>query len=308
MVKEHKTSVVAHPFVKWAGGKGQLLNEIKKIYSTHLGTKWTKYAEPFVGGGSVLFHILNEYQLDAVYISDINRELILTYQVIRDSVQKLVQQLQYLQEEFIPLSTEDRKRYYGVKRNQFNVLKSENTWSISNAVECASLFIFLNKTCFNGLYRVNRSGEYNVPMGSYKKPVICHSENLFSVSEKLQKVQIVCGDYQQSRHFIDNKTFVYFDPPYRPLSPTSNFTSYTQKEFNDVQQKELATFINEMSDLRALIIASNSDPKNINPEDQFFDRLYDEHHIKRVPATRMINCDSSARGQIKELLITNFPM
>ncbi|MDR2115447.1 MAG: DNA adenine methylase [Planctomycetaceae bacterium] len=308
MTKEHNISVVAHPFVKWVGGKGQLLNEIQKIYSTGLGTKWTKYAEPFVGGGAVLFDVLNKYRLDAVYISDINKDLILTYNVIRDSVQKLVKKLQCLQDDFIPLSLEDRKIYYYAKRERFNVLKLKNTLTASNMIECASLFIFLNKTCFNGLYRVNRNGEHNVPMGLYKKPTICDSANLFSVSEKLQNVQIVCGDYRQSQRFIDKKTFVYFDPPYRPLSTTSNFTSYTQDGFNDVQQKELATFINEMSELGALIVASNSDPKNINSDDHFFDRLYAAHNIKRVTATRMINCDSSARGQIKELLITNFSM
>lgn len=304
IAKEHLTSL-AHPFIKWVGGKGQLLNEIQKFYSVGLGTRWTKYAEPFVGGGAVLFDILNKYQLDAVYICDINRELILTYTVIRNSVQKLVDKLQCLQNEFIPLSTEDRKTYYYAKRKRFNVLKLKNYLTVSNEVECASLFIFLNKTCFNGLYRVNQNGEHNVPIGAYKKPTICDVDNLFFVANKLQNVQIVCGDYQQSRNFIDNKTFVYFDPPYRPLSSTSNFASYTQDGFDDTQQAELASFINEMSELGALIIASNSDPKNINSDDLFFDRLYAAHHIKRVAATRMINCDSSARGQIKELLITN---
>jgi DNA adenine methylase len=204
-------------------------------------------------------------------------------------VQKLVRKLQSLQNEFVPLSTEYRKPYYYAKREQFNALKLKNSLTVSNMVECASLFIFLNKTCFNGLYRVNQSGEHNVPMGAYKKPTICDTENLFSMSKKLQNVQIVCGDYQQSRSFIDHKTFVYFDPPYRPLSSTSNFASYTQDGFNDTQQTELAAFINEMSKLGALIVASNSDPKNINSNDHFFDKLYAAHHIKRVAATRMIN-------------------
>jgi DNA adenine methylase len=301
----------ARPFVKWVGGKGQLLNEIQKIYSAGFGTKWTKYAEPFVGGGAVLFDVLNKYQLDDVYISDLNYELILSYKVIRDAVQKLVKKLQQLQNEFIPLSIESRKNFYYEKRKLFNIQKSKITQtnlsssSNSDSIEIASLFIFLNKTCFNGLYRVNQKGEHNVPIGSYKNPKICDSDNLFAVSKKLQNVQIICGDYQLSRNFIDNKTFVYFDPPYRPISATSSFASYTQDKFNDVQQKELADFIDEINNKNALIIASNSDPNNINSDDKFFDNLYAAHRIQHVDATRMINCNSTARGQIKELLITN---
>ncbi|MDR2762713.1 MAG: DNA adenine methylase [Planctomycetaceae bacterium] len=302
-------SIDARPFVKWVGGKGQLLNEIQKIYSAGLGTKWTKYAEPFVGGGAVLFNVLNKYYLKDVYISDLNYELIITYRIIRDSVEKLVKRLKQLQKEFIPLSTENRKIFYYEKRGQFNILKSNITQIYSSLdldlVELASLFIFLNKTCFNGLYRVNQSGEHNVPMGSYKNPKICDSDNLFSVSSKLQDVQMVCGDYQQSRDFIDSETFVYFDPPYRPISETSSFASYTQDGFNDAQQQKLADFINEINDLDALIIASNSDPNNINSDDHFFERLYASYCIKHVDATRMINCNSSARGCIKELLVTN---
>jgi DNA adenine methylase len=299
-----KSSSAAYPFVKWAGGKGQLLNEISRIYSGVLGTRWTKYAEPFVGGGAVLFDILNGYELEDVYIGDTNRELILTYTTIRDSPQQLVDKLKMLQDTFIPMSLENRKLYYYVIRNDFNALKKATT--VTDAVELASLFIFLNKTCFNGLYRVNSSGEYNVSMGDYKNPLICDTENLFNVSNKLKNVQIVCADYKQSRSFIDDKTFVYFDPPYRPLSDTSNFTSFTQDGFNDDSQRELAAFIEELNNLSALIVVSNSEPKNKNEEDHFFDNLYADYQINRVDATRRINSKGSARGQIKELLITNF--
>jgi DNA adenine methylase len=305
--EEQKPLIAAHPFVKWAGGKGQLLGEIQKAYPQGLGSECTKYAEPFVGGGAVLFDILNKYRFSEVYIGDVNRELILTYRVIRHSVRYLIERLQRLQDEFVPLSTEHRQQYYYAKRERFNAVKLRNSpLSAADTLECASLFIFLNKTCFNGLYRVNRSGGYNVSMGSYKQPAICDTANLFAVSQRLQRVRIVCGDYRQSRAFIDNKTFVYFDPPYRPLSPTSNFTSYMQDGFDDSQQTELAAFISEMSGLGALIAASNSDPKNINADDNFFDRLYAPYHIKRVAAARRINCHSSARGRVNELLITNY--
>ena len=166
--------------------------------------------------------------------------------------------------------------------------------------------IFLNKTCFNGLYRVNKKGLFNVPMGSYKNPMICDESNLRAVSDKLQKVKIVCGDYRESAEFIDEHTFVYFDPPYRPITDTASFTAYTENLFNDEEQIELAKFVDDMHRKGAKIVISNSDPKNSNTEDDFFDNIYSAHKIKRVEATRMINSQAQARGKIKELLISNF--
>ncbi|MDR0704927.1 MAG: DNA adenine methylase [Planctomycetaceae bacterium] len=293
------------PFVKWAGGKGQLLREIQKVYPNGLGTIYTKYAEPFVGGGAVLFDILNRYELEDIYISDINRELITTYAIIRDKTDQLIDLLTTLQEEYIPLDTENRKEYYYHQRERFNSLKRKN-WQ-NNLIEGAALFIFLNKTCFNGLYRVNQKGFFNVPMGSYKKPTICDTENLRRLAKKMQKVTtIVCADYRKSQDFIDSKTFVYFDPPYRPLSETASFTSYTEQSFDDTAQKELASFVDLVTQKGAMVVVSNSDPKNYNIDDDFFDALYFGHNINRIVATRMINCNSKARGEINELLITNF--
>ena len=166
--------------------------------------------------------------------------------------------------------------------------------------------IFLNKTCFNGLFRVNKKGLFNVPMGAYKNPMICDEENLRAVSEKLRNVRIVCGDYRLSANFIDEHTFVYFDPPYRPLTDTANFTAYTENLFNDEEQIVLAGFVEEMHRKGAKVVVSNSDPKNADAEDDFFDIIYSSHKIRRVDATRMINCNSEARGKIKELLISNF--
>lgn len=298
-----ESSGVVKPFLKWAGGKGQLLSEIEEYYPFD-DHKITKYAEPFVGGGAVLFDILSNYDLEAIYISDINEELINTYRVIKNNVDKLIGILRQYQDEYIPLDTERRKAYYLQKRERFNDLKING--NEAKNIEKAALMIFLNKTCFNGLYRVNRKGLFNVPMGAYKNPMICDEKNLRAVSEKLQNVEIVCGDYREAESFIDSNTFVYFDPPYRPLTETASFTAYTENLFSDAEQIELAQFVDALNKKKAKIVVSNSDPKNSNTDDDFFDEIYREHKIRRVEATRMINCNSEARGKVKELLISNF--
>lgn len=296
------TEKTVKPFLKWAGGKGQLLHEIQKYYPFNNGI--TKYAEPFVGGGAVLFDILAKYDLREIYISDINAELINTYTIVRDNIDDLIEMLYTLQNGFITLDTENRKNYYAEKRDRFNSLKVNN--DINENIEKAALMIFLNKTCFNGLYRVNKKGFFNVPMGSYKNPLICDEENLRKVSQKLQNVKIVCGDYRESVNFIDENTFIYFDPPYRPITNTASFTAYTENLFNDKEQIELANFVDAMDKKGAKIVISNSDPKNTNAEDNFFDDIYSKHNINRVEANRMINSKGASRGKIKELLISNF--
>lgn len=290
------------PFLKWAGGKGQLLKEIEQYYP--FNDRITKYAEPFVGGGAVLFDILGKFDIKEVYISDINAELINAYRIIRDNVNELIAVLKTYQEEYIPLPAEERKVYYMEKRDRFNDLKVYGNKAVN--IEKAVLMIFLNKTCFNGLYRVNKKGLFNVPMGAYKNPMICDEKNLREVSTKLQNVTIICGDYRESEEFIDEHTFVYFDPPYRPLTDTASFTAYTENLFNDEEQINLARFVDAMHKKGAKIVVSNADPKNSNTEDDFFDNIYNAHKIKRVEATRMINCNSELRGKIKELLISNF--
>lgn len=290
------------PFLKWVGGKGQLIEEIRKKYPKELGKRINKYAEPFVGGGAVLFDILSNYDLKEIYISDSNVELINTYKTIRDDVDDLISLLSQYQSEYVPLDTESRKRYYYRKRDRFNELKLSNELS----VELAALLVFINKTCFNGLYRVNSKGEYNVPMGSYANPCICDESNLRRVSGKLQAIEIVCGDYQESTDFIDENTFVYFDPPYRPLTETASFTSYTKDSFDDDDQRRLAKYIVELSDRGAYVVASNSDPKNTNKDDNFFDDLYSKLKVSRVSASRAINSKGTGRGRISELLICNY--
>ena len=300
---EKEERIECKPFIKWVGGKGQLLPEINKLYPIELGKTINKYAEIFIGGGAVLFDILSKYKLDEVYISDKNLELINAYKSIRDNIDILIKSLKEMEEEYISLDDEDRKIYYYEKRQKYNKLKINIE---ENNIEKASLFIFLNKTCFNGLYRVNKKGEFNVPMGAYKNPKICDKENLKNVSMALKNVKIIYADYRESESFIDEKTFVYIDPPYRPLNTSSSFTSYTENDFSDKEQIELAEYIDLLNKKKAKIVISNSDPKNNNIDDNFFDELYKNYNINRVKATRMLNSNASLRGAINELLITNY--
>lgn len=288
------------PFVKWAGGKSQLISEIRKKYPKNIKC----YCEPFVGGGAVLFDILANYKPEKVLINDINKELIITYYQLQNNVDNLIKKLFALQNEFISADLEQRKIIYNNNRKLYNSLKNKSCEN--NELEIASLFIFLNKTCFNGLYRVNKNGDFNVPMGSYKNPLICDELNLKNNSELLQNVKIICGDYRKCKNFIDNETFVYIDPPYRPLTQTSSFTSYSSKVFDDKEQIRLAKFINVISEKGAIVVASNSDPQNTDENDMFFDDLYKNYSIKRIQAKRMINSKGNGRGNINELLISNF--
>lgn len=297
--KEHTISL--KPFVKWVGGKSQLINELEKMLPADGEKILTKYCEPMVGGGALFFNILSKYDFEQLYISDINSELINAYQVIKNNVDSLIEKLREMQLLFLPMDENGRKLYYYSIRDKFNNTQLCET----TATEKAAYFVFLNKTCFNGLYRVNRKGQFNVPMGAYKNPMICDEENLRNINKVLQNVTIVCGDYSLSKQFIDKNTFVYLDPPYRPISETSAFTSYNSDTFDDDEQIRLARFIDEINASGAKIVLSNSDPKNVNPEDTFFDELYKAYSIKRVSATRMINSKADGRGKINELIICN---
>lgn len=289
----------AKPFVKWVGGKSQLLEEIRKKYPQ----KIEKYCEPFVGGGAVLFDILQKFQPNEVLINDINKELINTYFQVKNHCEEMIEQLDELQTQYKKLSQEDKKVLFYEKRTRYNELKVNG--DDAENLEKATLFIFLNKTCFNGLYRVNSKGLFNVPFNNAKNPLICDAENLRLCSQVLQNVILKTGDYKECESFIDEKTFVYIDPPYRPLTQTSAFTSYSENQFLDAEQIELAQFIDNIAKKGSTILASNSDPKNSNEDDNFFDNLYSNFEIERVSASRMINANPEKRGAINELLITN---
>ena len=288
------------PFLKWIGGKRQLLKDIRKYYP--FNSKITKYCEPFVGGGAVLFDILNKYELKEIIINDLNKELINTYLVVKTKVHQLIEDLENIEKEYLSLDEIKQKEYFLERRKEFNILKKEN---YNRSLRLASLFIFLNKTCFNGLYRVNKKGEFNAPHGKYKNPLICDKENLLLVSEKLKNLKITQGDYKKCLDFIDENTFVYLDPPYKPLSKTANFVSYNENIFADKEQKELSEFINLIDKKGAFFLLSNSDPKNANENDDYFRILYDKFHIETVLANRTVNSDKTNRGKINELLISN---
>lgn len=301
-VRYEKTKTITlKPFVKWVGGKSQLVDQIKKMLPSDGEKLLTKYAEPMVGGGALFFTILSKYDFEELYISDINVELINAYKAVKTDIDNLISKLNEMQMSFLPMDENGRKYFYYNVREKFNsTVLSEET-----STKKAAQFIFLNKTCFNGLYRVNRKGQFNVPMGAYKNPTICDDENLRNIHDALQNVTIICGDYSLSKSFIDKDTFVYLDPPYRPISDTSAFTSYNSESFDDNEQIRLARFIDEINKSGAKIVLSNSDPKNVNENDNFFDDLYRNYKINRVEAARMINSKADKRGKINELLICN---
>ncbi len=290
---------LAKPFVKWVGGKSQLLDEIREKYPSQI----EKYCEPFVGGGAVLFDVLGKFKPKKVLINDINKELINTYKQIRDNCENLIAQLSEIQNRYKSQSLEENKAYFYEKRERYNELKVNG--DEAENLEKAALFIFLNKTCFNGLYRVNSKGLFNVPFNNAKNPLLCDEENLRACSKLLQNVEMKVGDYKECGTFIDKKTFVYIDPPYRPLTQTAAFTSYSENGFADREQIELGNFITEISKKGAVVLASNSDPKNADKNDDFFDKLYANFKIERVSASRMINSNAKKRGSINELLISN---
>ncbi len=291
----------AKPFLKWAGGKTQLVGDIEKLFPIHFQKSQFTYIEPFVGSGAVLFWMLNNFpNLKKAVINDINADLINTYKTIVSNSKELISILEVMQNEFHALEGKEneKKEYYYQKRTQYNTRKSTQT-------DHSALFVFLNRTCFNGLYRVNRKNEFNVPIGSYKKPTICDRENILAVNEALKKVDILCGDFEHTLPYATENTLFYFDPPYKPLSETSSFNSYSKYEFDDQEQIRLRDFCIKLDTLNHTWILSNSDVKGKNANDNFFDELYADFNIQRVDAKRSINADPGKRGKLTELLITN---
>ena len=231
-----------------------------------------------------------------------NPDLMNTYRVVANAPHELITILSRLQDKYHSLITneEAKKEFYYEKRALFNERRVDE-------VTQAALMIMLNKTSFNGLYRVNSSNGFNVPIGSYKKPIICDQKGLMRCSELLQKVIILEGDYRGTIQYASPDSLFYMDPPYRPLNATSNFNSYSKDAFNDESQVELRDFCEKLTvEKKCLWILSNSDMKNVDPLDNFFDDLYQEYYIDRVSASRSINSKASSRGAITELMINNY--
>ncbi len=309
MAQQLKLVPHARPFLKWAGGKTQLLTQLSKRLPPEMKT-WeiTRYVEPFVGGGAMFFYLGERFSFDHSVIFDANEELILIYRVIKKSTKKLVHELESLESAYVSKSNDDRERLFYAIRDSFNKKKPEINFHSYDPewVIRAAQSIFLNRTCFNGLFRMNRKGEFNVPFGRYKNPRILDEDNLNDVAALLKTTTIILGDFAQCKKFVDNSTFIYLDPPYRPLSDTSSFTSYSKDGFSEADQRRLAVFFKEIDKKGAKIMLSNSDPRNENTEDSFFDELYADYTIERVPAKRSINCNGAHRGEINELVITNY--
>lgn len=293
---------IAKPFIKWAGGKGQLLPTLESFLPSNFSQlEDMTYIEPFIGGGAMLFYMLQAYpNIKHAVINDLNPDLAKAYRTVKSVPEVLVQALRLIQKEYLGISEEEkRKDFFLEARNRFN----EGGLS---AVDNTMYLIFLNKTCFNGLYRVNSKGKFNVPFGRYAHPLICDEETIYADSELLQKVEILDGDFEQTESYVVSPTFVYCDPPYRPLDATSSFNSYAKETFDDVEQIRLKKFVDRLSSRNCAVMLSNSDCKGRNPNDTFFDDLYRDYIIERVYASRFVNANPAKRGKLTELLIRNY--
>jgi DNA adenine methylase len=304
------TAFRARPFLKWAGGKAQLLSQFQHYYPDRLaGNSVTRYIEPFLGAGAVFLDIIQKFPISSAFLFDVNKELILAFQVVQRRPADLLAHLQVHKQKYLLLNEVQRSKYYyevrdayNAQRLNFNYAKFSDDWIIR-----AAKMIFLNKTCFNGLYRVNSKGDFNVPCGRYERPGIFDEENILSVSQLLQDATLRVGSFEECKRFINDESFVYFDPPYRPISSTSSFTSYSKKIFVDEDQVKLAQFFAHIDATSgADLMLSNSDPQNINAQDTFFEELYAKFKIHKVFASRMISSQAQGRGKISELLITNY--
>ncbi len=296
----------AKPVLKWAGGKGMLLPQITEYLPTKLKFGAIKrYIEPFAGGGAVFFELANNYNFEDAYLFDVNPELVILYNVIKNNVEELIAELSGLQQDYNQ-SADKNAFYYSIRDefNQFDKNIDANKYT-TGFIRRAALTVCLNRTCFNGLFRVNSKGLFNVPVGKYKKPRILDENNLREVSKALQYATILQTDFKDALNYINSDTFIYYDPPYRPIS-TRSFNSYATSDFNDDEQRRLKDVFVKADGLGALQMLSNSDPTNYNPKDIFFDNLYRDYKIHRIWAKRMINADPNGRDGVRELLITNY--
>jgi DNA adenine methylase len=301
---------MSKPLLKWAGGKSQLISTIEKYLPEQMKEgSLNNYVEPFFGGGAVFFRLASQYKFKKSYLSDKNIELIILYNVIQQKVSKLIKQLSIYQDEYFSLPKEKQSEmYYRIRRTFNDNLGKHDDIKVNNgAVIRAAQLVFMNRTCFNGLFRVNQKGLFNVPIGRYKNPRILDEENLLAAAELLKNATIRHASYQEIPKSFLKKSFIYFDPPYRPLNKSSSFTAYSKFDFNDESQIELAKYFKDLATQKdACLMLSNSDPKNTDTNDTFFDSLYDGFNIRRVKASRMINSKGGKRGKINELLITNY--
>ena len=287
----------AKPFIKWVGGKSQLIGQLEALLPAEF-ERWedVTYIEPFVGGGAMLFHMLQAYpNIQTTVINDINPNLTTCYKVVRDNPADLVVSLQTIQNEYYALKSEESRKEFYIK------IRAEYNTRALDPIRSTTLFFFLNRTCFNGLYRENKSGLFNVPFGRYNNPTICDESTIFADSKLLKKVEVLTGDYQETFVRAQGQTLFYFDPPYRPLNDTSSFNDYTKEAFNDLAQVRLKEFCDKVHVAGYKFMLSNSDC-----QDGFFDELYSSYTIERVWASRSVNANASKRGKLTEILVRNY--
>ncbi|MFB9897060.1 DNA adenine methylase [[Hallella] seregens] len=292
----------AKPFIKWVGGKGQLIGQLDKLLPAGFD-RWADvtYIEPFVGGGAMLFYMLQRYpNIGRAIVNDINPDLSTCYCTVRDEPEALIAALQAIETAYLALPDEaERKAYYLDIRARYN---QKGLSPVANT----ACFIFLNHTCFNGLYRVNKSGAFNVPFGRYAHPTICDAGTIREDSQLLQRVEICNTDFEQTFEAAQGHTLFYFDPPYRPLSDTSSFNDYTKEAFNDDAQIRLKLFCDKVDVAGFHFMLSNSDSKGQDETTGFFDILYARYQIERVWAARSVNANPSKRGRLTEILVHNY--
>ncbi len=277
------------PFVKWVGGKRQLLSQFKDLGlypPSDFDYAKNTYFEPFVGGGAVFFDLLPKKAV----ISDFNAELVATYNIIKNDVESLIHSL--------------NSNNYTYSKERFLEIRALPKERKLSDLETATRFIYLNRTCFNGMYRVNKSGHFNVPFGAYANPMICDEVNLRKVSESLKEVTIKNQDYKKVLNTAKKGDFIYFDPPYHPVSNTASFTSYTADGFSSKQQVELRDTFLELHQRGCFVMLSNSDTEFIN--DIYGELVKEGIVINKVSAGRAINSNSAKRGKVQEVLVTNY--
>jgi DNA adenine methylase len=299
----------ARPFLKWAGGKGQLLEQLQSHFPPGLKSgALSRYVEPFVGSGALFFRVFQSYPVQECLIADVNPELILVYQTVKHDVEGLIDKLAAIETHYQALEAAQRHEYYYQIRALFNDQRNNIQYKDYHPgwAQRAAYMIFLNRTGYNGLFRVNSKGEFNVPVGRYANPRILDAQNLRAVSSLLSKASIQYCDFEAVADFVDHMTLAYFDPPYRPLSSTAHFTSYSKTAFDDHQQLRLAAFYRRLDAKGGKLMLSNSDPHNTDPKDDFFEQAYAGFRIERLTAKRNINRDPKKRGPVSELLIMNY--
>lgn len=304
-----ESQIKIKPFIKWAGGKTQLIEQIRQNFPNELKIgKIKNYYEPFLGGGACFLMLSNEFQFDRICLSDINHELILTYLVVQRDVDLLIDFITEYKNRYSSLTEKKKEEYYYEMRNAYNL----NRFSINykrynqNWIPRAAQLIFLNKTCFNGLFRINQKGDFNVPFGKRYNPNVFDSNNLIEIAKLLGRSEIETSDFSSISNKELSDSFVFLDPPYRPLFNDSNFTSYTKGDFKEIDQIRLAKLINDIDNRGAKIMLTNSDPENKTKHDDFFFKHYSKFNIRKISTSRMINNNFGKRKLITDLLITNY--